>query len=234
MTDGLTLYFHDTPGPIKALLALEEMGLDYRLVEVDLYRGAHLEPWYKAINPNGKVPALTDGDVTIFDSAAILLYLAEKSGQFLPVDPVARGRALSWLMFASSGLGPFSGQAVHFLRFIEEKIPYAINRYARETERHYAVMERRLSEGDWFAGADYSVADMAAWGWVKLADMALESGGLSGYPKVKAWFDRVGARPAVRRTLQIGAAVRARLKSDLDAEARRHMFPQNRGTPAGG
>lgn len=232
MTAALRLYFHDTPGPIKALLALEEMALDYELVEVDLYRGVHFEPWFKAINPNGKVPALTDGDVTVFDSAAILLYLAEKSGQFLPKEPVARGQALSWLMFASSGLGPFSGQAVHFLCFIDEKIPYAMNRYARETERHYAVMESRLTQADWFAGADYSIADMAVWGWAKLADVALESGGLSNYPNVGAWFDRVTARPAVQRTLAIGAEVRARLKSDLDAEARKHMFPQNRSMPA--
>jgi GST-like protein len=223
----MQLYFHDSPSPLRALLCLEECGLPYEIVPVDLYRGDSQKPDFLKVNPNGKVPALRDGDITVFDSTAILLYVAEHSGKFLPGAGQERAQALSWLMFVASGLGPFSGQSVHFQRFAQEKLPYAINRYARETERHYRVLEARLKEAPFLAGDMYTVADMSAWSWVRLAAIALESGSLDPYPAVKLWCDRLNSRPAAVRTLAISADVRSRSKTELDEEARKFMFPQN-------
>jgi GSH-dependent disulfide-bond oxidoreductase len=223
----MKLYFHDSPSPLRALLGFEEMGIPYELVPIDLYRGESHKPDFLKINPNGKVPALQDGEIVVFDSTAILLYIAEKSGKFLPSNAVERAQAMSWLLWAASGLGPFSGQSVHFLSFAEEKVPYAINRYTREAERHYEVLESRLSQAPYLAGSEYSLADMSAWSWVKLAALVLFGKTLVDFPAIKDWFDRVSARPAIARTLKIAADIRSKSKTQLDEEARRYMFPQN-------
>ena len=148
----IRFYYHPSPNPAKIALFLEEAGLPYELVPVDTRKGDQFKPDFLAINPNGKTPALTDGNVKIFDSNAILLYLAEKTGQFLPPDtPEMRGQMLSWLMFVATGIGPYTGQSVHFSRFAPEKLPYAINRYAREAERHWGLLDDQL--GTWRSGA---------------------------------------------------------------------------------
>ena len=136
---------------------------------VDTRKGEQFAPAYLAINPNGKVPAVVDGDATVFDSNAILLYLAEKTGRFLPQGgDAARAEMLSWLMFIATGVGPFSGQAVHFTRFAPEKVPYAVERYLFEAERHYAILDERLRERAYLVGDGYSIVDMAAWGWARM------------------------------------------------------------------
>src|SRR5215468_6183992 len=143
----LKFYFNGSPNPTKVALFLEEAGLPYEAIPIDTRRGEQFKPAYQEINPNGKVPSIVDGDVTVFDSNAILLYLAEKTGKFLPENtPKARGELLSWLMFVASGVGPYSGQAVHFKNHAPEKIKYAINRYSFEAERHFGILNDRLAK----------------------------------------------------------------------------------------
>src|SRR5260221_8393614 len=169
----LKFYYHPSPNPTKVALFLEESGLPYELVPVDTRKGDQFKPEYLAINPNAKVPAIDDDGVKVFDSNAILLYLAEKTGKFLPANtPANRGELLSWLMFAASGVGPYSGQAVHFKKAAPEPLPYAINRYRREVERHYAVLDKHLAGRSTIVGADYTVVDMSAWGWRDRATVA--------------------------------------------------------------
>ena len=167
----IRFYFHPTPNPAKVALLLEELGLPYEVVPVDTSKGEQHTPAFRAINPNGKVPAIVDTDgpggaeARVFDSSAILLYLGEKTGRFVG-SPATRPELLSWLFFIGTGLGPFSGQAVHFQHAAPEKIPYAVNRYRREIERHYRVLDRHLAGRDAIVGNDYSIADMSAWGWL--------------------------------------------------------------------
>lgn len=221
----IRFYFHPSPNPMKAALLLEELELGYELVAIDTFKGEQHESAFRQINPNGKVPALVDDDITIFDSQAILLHLAEKSGRFLPRDAVARGQALSWLMFVGTGLSPFSGQAVHFLRHAPEEIPYARNRYLKEVERHYRVLDERLSTNRYLAGAEYSIADMAMWGWANIAGYILGDAGLSVFPNVARLVAEIGARPAATRALALKNTLV--LKTDFDEETRRALFPQN-------
>ncbi|NBT54808.1 MAG: glutathione S-transferase family protein, partial [Betaproteobacteria bacterium] len=162
----IKFYFNLAPNPAKVALFLEESGLPYEIVPVDTRKGEQHEPAYTAINPNAKVPAIVDDGVVVFDSNAILLYLAEKSGQFLPANtPQAKGEMLSWLMFVASGIGPYSGQAVHFKRYAPEPIPYAVDRYNFEAWRHWNIIEAHLSKQSHMVGNSYSLVDMALWGW---------------------------------------------------------------------
>ncbi|MEO1089387.1 MAG: glutathione S-transferase family protein [Pseudomonadota bacterium] len=220
----LKFYFHHTPNPMKVALALEEMELAYELVPVDTFKGEQHLPGFRAINPNGKLPALVDGNTTVFDSNAILLYLAEKTGRFLG-RPEDRGQLLSWMMFIASGLGPFSGQSVHFSR-IHTDSAYATNRYRREAERHYAVLEERLADRPYVLGDDYSVVDMAAWGWIDRAAFALGNDDpLAPTPNLARWFAAVDGRPAVARARAIGNDVV--WKTEADDVAKRALFPSN-------
>jgi GST-like protein len=221
----LKFYFHTGPNPMKTALMLEELGLPYETVPVDTMKGQQHEPWFRAINPNGKVPAIVDGDVTVFDSNAILLYLAEKHHKFLPTAPAARGQALSWLFFVATGLSPFSGQAVHFLFHAPEKLPYAQNRYLKEVQRHYKVLDDHLATHKYLAGEEYSIADMALWGWGNAAGFIFGEAGLTSYPHVKRVQDEISARPAAARAHKIKDGLK--LKAELDDEARRHLFPSN-------
>jgi GSH-dependent disulfide-bond oxidoreductase len=225
----IRFYFHPTPNPAKVALFLEESGLPYEVVPVDTRRGEQHAEAFRAINPNGKLPAIvdTDGgrDVRVFDSTAILLYLGEKSGQFMGV-PADRGELLSWLMFIASGIGPYSGQAVHFQRAAPEQLPYAINRYRREAERHYEVLDRHLPGRDFIVGDSYTIADIAAWGWLDRAPVVLGGGDpLGPYPNLKRWFQAIDARPAVARARKMGANLT--FKQEMDEEAKRAMFPSN-------
>ena len=220
----IKLYFHHTPNPRKVALLLEELGLEYETVGIDMYRGEQHGDAYRAINPNGKVPAIVDGAVTMFDSSAVLLYLADREGRFAG-DPNGRPALLSWLMFTASGLGPFSGQAFHFNN-VHTDSPYATNRYRREVERHYSVMERRLSASPYLAGNEYTITDMAAWPWLGLADAVVGAeNALSRWPAVKAWYDGIASRDATRRATEAGKHLE--MKSEFDEETLRALFPQN-------
>jgi GSH-dependent disulfide-bond oxidoreductase len=220
----IELYFHGTPNPRKVVLLLEELGLPYRLVPVDTYKGEQHQPAFRAINPNGKVPALVDGEAVLFDSSAILLYLAEREQRLL--GPAAmRPGLLSWLMFVASGVGPYSGQAVHFSR-VHTESAYASNRYRREVERHYTVLDARLQQSVYIAGPEYSIVDISAWGWLMMADFILgQEQALAAWPALQAWFTKVDARPAAVKAR--GAGSELTFKTEFDAETMRALFPQN-------
>src|ERR1700735_1045020 len=160
----IKFYYHPSPNPAKVALFLEESGLEYEVVPVDTRKGEQHSPSYLAINPNAKTPSIVDGEAIIFDSSAILLYLAEKTGKFLPENtPKARGELLSWLMVVARGVGPYSGQTVHFRGYAPEKIPYAINRYAFEAQRHFAILDARLAKQRYMLGGAYTIVDMDVW-----------------------------------------------------------------------
>lgn len=201
----ITLYTARTPNGFKASIALEELELPYRVHPIALGKREQKEDWYLAINPNGRIPAIVDhdeGDLPVFESGAILIYLAEKAGRLLPSEPRARARVLSWLMFQMGGVGPMMGQAGVFYRYAEEKIPYAIERYQRESRRLFEVLERRLRDHEWLAD-DYSIADIATFPWVRGHEgIGVSLEGLSG---VQRWLERAAARPAVQRGLAIPA-----------------------------
>src|SRR5215510_14605654 len=154
----LKFYYNGSPNPTKVALFLEEAGLPYEAIPIDTRKGDQFKPGFGAVNPNGKVPAIVDGEVTVFDSNAILLYLAEKTGKFLPANtPARRGELLSWLLFVAAGVGPFSGQAVHFRHHASEKVPYAHNRYQYEAERHYGIINARLAKQRYIVGETYTI-----------------------------------------------------------------------------
>jgi len=220
----LKFYYSGAPNPTKVALMLEETGLEYDPVPVDTRLGQQHEPDFLALNPNAKVPVIVDGDTVVFDSNGILLYLAEKTGQFLP-PASGRGEMISWLMFVASGIGPYSGQAVHFQHHAPEKIPYALNRYVFEAERHFGIVDRRLAAQPYMLGDDYGIVDMALWGWARMIPMVLGEKGFEQFPNVKRFTDEVSARPAAQRA----AALKDRhsFKTEMDDEARRAMFPSN-------
>jgi GST-like protein len=228
----IRLYFHPTPNPAKVALFLEEAGLPYEVVPVDTRKGEQHAPAFRAINPNGKVPAIVDTDgpggkeVRVFDSSAILLYLGDKVGRFVG-SPADRPELLSWLFFIGTGLGPFSGQAVHFQHMAPEKLPYAVNRYRRETERHYGVLDNHMVGRDYIVGSDYTIVDMSAWGWVERAPRVLSGSAdpLAAFPNVKRWFQQIDARPAAARARAVGSD--HVFKTEIDEQALRALFPSN-------
>jgi GST-like protein len=195
----IELFTAPTPNGWKASIMLEEVCLPYQVRPIALGELEQKQDWFLKINPNGRIPAIVDhdaGDFPVFESGAILVYLAEKTGQLLPKDPKGRSIALQWLMFQMSGVGPMQGQANVFFRYAPEKIPFAIERYQKETRRLYEVLDRRLGESEYLAG-DYSIADVATWPWVSLHGWAgVEVAGLAN---LERWLAAVGARPAVVR-----------------------------------
>ena len=220
----LKFYYSGAPNPMKIALFLEEAALPYEAVPVDTRRGEQHRPDYLTVNPNGKVPAIVDGDVAVFDSSAILLYLAEKTGKFLPAktDP-ARGDLLSWMFFVASGVGPFFGQSVHFRNYAPEKIPYALNRYAFEARRHAGILDHRLAARKYMLGDAYTIVDMNVWGWARLLPNVLGEGASDQFPSLKRLADEINARPAAQKA----AALRERhkFKTEMDQEALDAMFP---------
>jgi len=193
------LYTFTTPNGQKPAILLEELELPYAIHQVHIGKGEQFSPEYVAINPNSKIPALRDrdADIAIFESGAILIYLAEKTGKFLPTEPGDRARVIEWLMFQMASVGPMFGQFGHFRNFAPEKIPYGIERYGKETHRLFGVLERQLSANDYLAGA-YSIADMATYPWVAAAVSPYLGVSLDEFPNVKRWLDRLGDRPAVQ------------------------------------
>ncbi len=220
----IKFYYNLAPNPTKVALCLEEMGLPYELVPVDTRKGEQHAPAYLAINPNAKVPAIVDGDATVFDSNAILLYLGEKTGQFMPANtPKARGEMLSWLMFVASGIGPYSGQAVHFKNVAPEPKEYAVNRYVFEAQRHWGILDARLATHTYMLGDEYTIVDMAVWGWSRLAGFVLGADLFAGLPNVKRHLDAINARPAAARALALKD--KHAFKADMDEAAKLAMFP---------
>lgn len=228
----IRFYFHPTPNPLKVALFLEEAGLPYEIVAVDTRKGEQHAPSFRAINPNGKLPAIVDTDgpggpeTAVFDSTAILLYLGDKTGRFVGT-PQTRPALLSWLMFVASGIGPYSGQAVHFQHAAPEPLPYAINRYRREAERHFRVLDTHLARRDTVVGDDFTIADMSAWGWVDRAARIWPDipQPLASFPHVQRWFESIDARPAAARARKVGASIA--FKTDMDETAHRALYPSN-------
>ena len=202
----IELFTASTPNGWKISIALEELALPYSIRQLSLSKLEQKEEWFLKINPNGRIPAIIDhdnGDFPIFESGAILIYLAEKTGKLLPAEPKARSRVLQWLMFQMSGVGPMMGQANVFFRYAPEKIPYAIDRYQREVRRLFEVLERQLKDNIYIAGPDYSIADIALFPWVAGHEWSGVS--IEGLPALKRWLDLVGARPAVQKGRAIPA-----------------------------
>ena len=224
----MKFYYNTAPNPMKVALFLEEAGLDYEPIPIDSRQGAQFNPDYLAINPNAKSPSLVDGDVTIFDSNAILLYLGEKSRQFMPDNTEkARGQLFSWLMFIATGIGPYSGQAVHFQHHAPEKFPYAINRYVFEAERHYDILDDQLSKGKYMLGDHYTIVDMCVWGWARLLPFILGEGELGKRKNIHSLDEEINERPASKQALTIKDRYGHIFKTEMDAEAKGFMFPQN-------
>jgi GSH-dependent disulfide-bond oxidoreductase len=222
----ITFYYNAAPNPTKVALCLEEMGLPYQPVPVDTRKGEQHSPAFLAINPNAKVPAIVDGDATVFDSSAILLYLAERTGQFLPANtPAARASLYSWMLFVGTGVGPYSGQAVHFTHHAPEKLPYAINRYAFEARRHYGILDARLAAHRYMLGDAYTIVDMNVWGWARIASFVLGDAAWAQFANVKRLVDEISARPAAARVQALKD--KHAFKTEMDDEARRAMFPGN-------
>lgn len=234
----IRFYFHPTPNPAKVALFLHEAQLPYELVPVDTSKGEQHAPAFRAVNPNGKVPAIVDTDgpggaeVRVFDSSAILLYLGDKTGRFVG-SAFDRPELLSWLFFIGTGLGPFSGQAVHFQFAAENESPYATNRYRREAERHYQVLDEHLATREHIVGDAYSIADMSAWGWVDRAPRVLrgDNDPLAAFPNVRRWFQAVDSRPAVARAREVGRG--HAFKREVDEQTKRALFPSNYPPVAG-
>jgi GSH-dependent disulfide-bond oxidoreductase len=214
-----------TPNGHKVHIMLEECGLAYRAIPVNIGAGEQFRPDFLAISPNNKIPAIVDPDgpdgqpMSLFESGAILVYLASKTGRFLPASDRAKFEVLQWLMFQMGGVGPMLGQAHHFRMYAPEKIPYAIDRYTNEARRLYGVIDQRLSQSEWLGGADYSIADIATFPWLR----SWENQGvvLEDYPHLKRWFDTIAARPAVQRGVQVLAHLR---KPITDDKARENLF----------
>ena len=228
----IELYYWPTPNGHKITLFLEEAGLDYRIRPVNIGKGEQFDPAFLRIAPNNRMPAITDSapadggaPVSVFESGAILLYLAEKTRRFLPADPRGRTETLQWLFWQMAGLGPMLGQNHHFSGYAPEKIPYAIERYVNETRRLYGVLDKRLADRPFVAGADYTIADMACYPWIvpyERQGMRLED-----FPQLRRWFDAIAARPATQRAYARGEPYRSHSDTTSE-EGRRILFGQGR------
>lgn len=222
----IKFYFHPSPNPLKIALYLEEAGEPYELVPVDTRKGEQHAAEFKAINPNAKTPAMQDGDITVFDSNAMLLYLAEKTGKFLPANiPADRAAMYSWLMFVATGIGPYCGQAVHFKHFAPEPKAYAVNRYDFEAWRHWTIVNDRLATQRYMVGDTYTLVDMAVWGWARVVPFVLGADAWEKLPHVKRLLDEINARPAAQRAEAL--KTKFTFKAEVDEESRKMLFPQN-------
>ncbi len=219
----IKFYYSLAPNPMKVALCLEEMKLPYDPVPVDTRKGEQFAPDFAKLNPNNKVPCIVDGDAVVFDSNAILLYLGEKTGAFMPANtPAARGEMLSWLMFVASGIGPYSGQAVHFRHSAPERLEYAQTRYEYEAKRHYGIVETRLAGQRYMLGDTYTIVDMALWGWARMVPRVIGDDAWDTLPNLKRLLDEVSARPAAERAAKLKE--RHTFSSGNDEEAKRNMF----------
>ncbi|MBM3570899.1 MAG: glutathione S-transferase family protein [Alphaproteobacteria bacterium] len=221
----IDLYFWPTPNGYKITMFLEEAGLPYKVIPVDIGRGDQFKPDFLKISPNNRMPAIVDSDgpggkpISLFESGAILMYLADKTGKFCSKEPFARWRTAQWLMFQMGGIGPMFGQNGHFRNYAPEKIEYALNRYTNETKRLYGVVDRQLRDNAFVAG-EYSIADMAIWPWMRMPDRhGIE---IDEFPNVKRWRAEIDARPAVKRAVAV--LEERRRTGPIDAQTRENMF----------
>jgi glutathione S-transferase len=218
----IDLYTAATPNGHKVSITIEELGIPYRLHVIDLSSGAQKEPWFLAINPNGRIPAMIDrdnGDFAVFESGAMMLYLAEKAGRLIPADEKGRSLVIQWLMFQMGGLGPMMGQANVFARYFPEMIPPAIERYRRESRRLLEVLDARLADNEYLAG-DYSIADIASFCWARIHEWPGVS--VDGLGQLRRWLDLIAARPAVQRGLE--APPRPQVEPEVQIEKARAML----------
>jgi len=228
----IDLHYWTTPNGHKITIFLEETGLPYRIRPVNIGRGEQFDPDFLAISPNNRIPAIVDDDpgdggqpISVFESGAILVYLAAKTGKFLPRDTRAWVEVLQWLMWQMGGLGPMAGQNHHFVQYAPERIPYAMDRYVKETARLYGVLNKRLSDREFVAG-DYSIADMACYPWI--VPHKRQQQNLDDFPHLRRWFDTIRARPAVERAYELAKTVN--VKPTVDEEAKKVLFGQDAGT----
>ncbi|MFC5570691.1 glutathione binding-like protein [Lysobacter yangpyeongensis] len=226
----IDLYYWGTPNGLKLKLFMEESGLPHRIVPVDIGKGEQFAPAYLRISPNNKIPALVDHDpagggapVSLFESGAMLLYLAEKTGRFIPSDLHGRAEVLQWLFWQVGGLGPMAGQNGHFAVYAPEKVPYAIERYVKETNRLYGVLDKRLADREFVAGDEYSIADMAIYPWI--VPYVPHGQDLDDFPNLRRWFEAIKARPATVRAYE-GVAPPYQGRSNISEEERRILFGQ--------
>ena len=226
MTRPIDVYYWPTPNGWKVTILLEELSIPYNVISINIGKGEQFKPEFLKISPNNRMPAIVDheplgggGSLTIFESGAILEYLAEKYGQFMPKEPRGKYEVLQWLYWQMANLGPNSGQANHFRHYAPEKIAYGINRYTDEVNRLYGVMNTRLADREYLAG-DYSIADMASWPWVVPYERMGQN--LNDFPHMKRWFENLKARPAVDR----GYAVGQELRQEMSEEAKKVLFGQ--------
>jgi GST-like protein len=218
----IELHTWNTPNGRKISVALEETGLPYKVIPVNITKGEQMAPSFLAISPNNKIPAIVDPDgpdgrpISLFESGAILLYLAAKTGRFLPADLRGRYQTLEWLMFQMGSVGPMLGQTHHFRLYAPEKLPYAIDRYSNEARRLYGVMDRRLATQAYIATDEYTIADIAIFPWLR----SWQNQGIdwADFPRLKDWFDRIAARPAVQRGVEVLAGLRKPFRSDKERE----------------
>ena len=227
----IDLHYWPTPNGHKVTMFLEEAGLPYTIHPVDIGKGAQFDPAFLKIAPNNRMPAIVDrapadgGEpVSLFESGAILLYLAEKTGRFLPADLRSRAETLQWLFWQMGGLGPMLGQNHHFSQYAPEKIPYAIDRYVKETNRLYGVLDRRLADRAFVAGADYTIADMAAYPWI--VPWEKQGQRLDDHPHLKRWFEAIAERPATKAAYARATEVNPNHGQPMSEDAKRVMFGQ--------
>ena len=229
----IDLYYWTTPNGHKITLFLEESGLPYRILPINIGKGEQFQPDFLRIAPNNRIPAIVDTDpagggepISVFESGAILLYLAEKSGRFLSADPRVRIDTLQWLFWQMGGLGPMAGQNHHFVQYAPESLPYAIGRYVKETARLYAVLDKRLADRDFIAGPDYSIADMACYPWI--VPHARQRQNLDDFPNLKRWFEAIQQRPATQRAYALAANINT--APSVSDESRQILFGQDATT----
>ncbi|MBU6506276.1 MAG: glutathione S-transferase N-terminal domain-containing protein [Alphaproteobacteria bacterium] len=230
----IELHYWPTPNGHKITIFLEETGVPYKIVPVNISKGDQFKPEFLKLSPNNRMPAIVDDEpadkgpaISIFESGAILIYLAEKTGKFMPKDLRGRFDVLQWLFWQVGGLGPMAGQNHHFAAYAPEKLPYAIDRYVKETSRLYAVMDKQLKNREFLAGA-YSIADMASYPWVVPYERQGQK--LEDYPNLRRWFEAIKARPAVKRAYEKGETYRSQAIPNTSPEARKVLFGQSAET----
>lgn len=228
----IDLYYWTTPNGHKITLFLEEAGLPYKIIPVNISKGEQFKPEFLAISPNNRIPAIVDhqpksaAPISIFESGAILLYLAEKTGQFIPSDERGRAEVLQWLFWQVGGLGPMAGQNHHFTQYAPEKIPYAIERYVKETHRLYGVLNKRLADRPFVAGESYSIADMASYPWIVPYEKQQQD--LNEFPHLKRWFEEIAVRPATKRAYDRAKEINT--QPSVTEESRKILFGQTAET----
>lgn len=222
----MKFYFHPSANPNKIALMIYEADIKHEVVPINGTRGDQHTPEFRAVNPNGKIPAIDDEGTMVFDSAAILLYLAEKSGKFLPSrSDSSRGQLLSWLAWSVSGLAVYTGQFIHFRAFVSNaEHTYAFRRFEHEAKRHWQVLENHLAKNEFVVGGNYTIADMAMWGYVKMLPVVFGFQAWEDYPNIKRLSDWISARPAAASVAELGAKITADHPNHMDPEAVLHLF----------